>query len=164
MTFEQVNGIYTELSKKYEAEFNKHGAKCESEIYCEDEKLDKTNCPEDAKYFSLDINVFTDNIDKENGLCFCISVPISEMRIDDDDILDEQRFFEEAISGFIDKLTSTDSVDELIRTEGEAVERKVEEMMLELERKIKKTNAIALIAVGICVIATVVAILFKFLL
>ena len=164
MTFEQVNGIYTELCKKYEAEFQKSDAKCDSEIYCEDENLDKTENPEEAKYFSLDINVFTDNIDKDNGLCFCISVPVSNMRIDDDDILEEQRFFEETITGFIDKLSHADSVDELIKAEGEAAEQEVEKMMNELERKIKKTNTIALIAVGICVAAAVVAILFKFLL
>ena len=163
MTFEQVKGIYEEISQKYEAELSRRGVKCESEIYCEDEKLDKTENPEKARYFSLDINVFTEKIDKDNGLCFCASVPTKNMRVDDDDILDEQKAFEESINEFLSKLSENADADELIRAEAEATEQKVEEMVKELEHKIKKTNTIALIAVGVCVVAAAVALIMHFL-
>ena len=163
MTFEQVKGIYEELSKKYEAELSGRGVKCESEIYLENEKLDKTENIDDACYFSLDINVFTESIDKDNGLCFCASVPIKNARVDDDDIINEQKAFEESIVAFAEKLEAVGNADEAISAESEAIDRKIGEMMNDLERKIKRNSLITLIAVGVCVVAAAVALAVKFL-
>lgn len=164
MTFEQVKGIYTELRDKYEAKLTAYGVKCESEIYCEDDNTDKVDSPDAASYFSLDVNVFTDSIDKDNGLCFCASVPINKLRVDDDDILDEQKAFEESIDEFITRLAGASDVDELIRNEVEDSNRNVEEIMREFERKIKRNSLIALVAVAVCVAAAAVALIANFLL
>ena len=163
MTFEQVKEIYSDLRDKYEAKLTSYGVKCESEIYCENRKLEKVENADDASYFSLDINVFTNSIDKDNGLCFCVSVPVTDLRVNDDVILDEQRFFEESISEFLDKLSTAECADDAIKAEGEAAERRAEEMMRDLERKIKKTNTVALVAVGICAVAAAVALIMHFL-
>ena len=164
MTFEQVKGIFEELRDRYEAQLTECGVKCETEIYCEDEKLEKTENAEDAAYFSLDINVFTEKTDKENGLCFCASVPVNKMRIDDDEMINEQKAFEASVGDFIGKLALAADADELIKEEGDAAERQVEEMMRDLERRIKKTNTIALIAVGVCAVAAVVAVVLNIIL
>lgn len=161
MTFEQVNGIYIELRDKYESKLRACGVKCESEIYFENETLDKVENLDDACYFSLDVNVFTESIDKDNGLCFCASVPIKNARVEDDDILDEQKAFEESIVAFADKLAASNDADEVINAESEAIDRKLEEMMSDLEHKIKRNSLISLIAVGVCAVAAIVAIAFN---
>ena len=96
-----------------------------------------------------------------NGLCFCASVPIKNARVEDDDILDEQKAFEESIVAFADKLAASNDADEVITAESEAIDRKLEEMMSDLEHKIKRNSLISLIAVGVCAVATIVAIAFN---
>lgn len=163
MTFEQVKEIYIDLRDKYEPQLTSYGVKCESEIYCENKKLEKVENVEDASYFSLDINVFTESIDKDSGLCFCVSVPISNMRVDDDDILEEKNAFEESIDEFMGRLTAAPDADEFIKNELEEHRRNLEEIMREFERKIKNNNTVALIAVVICAVAAAVALIMHFL-
>ena len=164
MTIEQARVLYEELRDKYEARLAEYAVKFESEIYFEDndfEKLDDTN---KATLMSLDVNIFTENIDKDNGICFCASVTVANGRVDDDEILEDNKEFECSICEFLDKLSFAATPDELIAAEVEDGERKIEEMMSDLERKIKRNNLIALIAVGICAVAAIVAVLLNILL
>ena len=163
MTLDQVKGIYAELRDKYEAKLSGFDVKYESEIYLEDEGFDKVDALDENGFVSLDINVFTEKIDKENGVCFCSSVAVSGDRVDDDDILGDIKAFEESLEEFLHKLTAAESADELIRAEIAKDEQIIDEMMQEFERKIKSTNTMALIAVGVCVIAAAVALVMHFL-
>lgn len=163
MTLSQVKGIYAELRDKYEAKLSKFNVKYDSEIYLEDEGFDKVEAIEESGFISLDINVFTDKIDKDNGLCFCSSVAVAKDRVDDDEILGDVKAFEESLEEFLAKLATSDSADALISAEIAESEQAAGEMMQEFERKIKSTNAMALIAVGVCVLAAAVALIVRFL-
>lgn len=162
MTLSQVKGIYAELRDKYEAKLSKFNVKYDSEIYLEDEGFDKVEAIEESGFISLDVNVFTDKIDKDNGLCFCSSVAVAKDRVDDDEILGDVKAFEESLEEFLAKLATSDSADALICTEIAESEQAAGEMMEAFERKIKKTNAMALIAVGVCVLAAAVALIVRF--
>ena len=163
MTLSQVKGIYAELRDKYEAKLSKFNVKYDSEIYLEDEGFDKVEAIEESGFISLDVNVFTDKIDKDNGLCFCSSVAVAKDRVDDDEILGDVKAFEESLEEFLAKLATSDSADALISAEIAESEQAAGEMMQEFERKIKSTNAMALIAVGVCVLAAAVALIVRFL-
>ena len=163
MTLSQVKGIYAELRDKYEAKLSKFNVKYDSEIYLEDEGFDKVEAIEESGFISLDINVFTDKIDKDNGLCFCSSVAVAKDRVDDDEILGDIKAFEESLEEFLAKLAAAESADALISAEIAESEQAAGEMMQEFERKIKSTNAMALIAVGVCVLAAAVALIVRFL-
>jgi hypothetical protein len=163
MTLSQVKGIYAELRDKYEAKLSKFNVKYDSEIYLEDEGFDKVEALAESGFISLDINVFTDKIDKDNGLCFCSSVTVAKDRVDDDEILGDVKAFEESLEEFLAKLATSDSADALISAEIAESEQAAGEMMQEFERKIKSTNAMALIAVGVCVLAAAVALIVRFL-
>ena len=163
MTLSQVKGIYAELCDKYEAKLSKFNVKYDSEIYLEDEGFDKVDAIEESGFISLDVNVFTDKIDKDNGLCFCSSVAVAKDRVDDDEILGDVKAFEESLEEFLAKLATSDSADALISAEIAESEQAASEMMQEFERKIKSTNAMALIAVGVCVLAAAVALIVRFL-
>ena len=162
MTLSQVKGIYAELRDKYEAKLSGFDVKYDSEIYLEDEGFDKVEAIEESGFISLDINVFTDKIDKDNGLCFCSSVAVAKDRVDDDEILGDVKAFEESLEEFLAKLATSDSADALISAEIAESEQAAGEMMQEFERKIKSTNTMALIAVGVCVLAAVVALIVRF--
>ena len=163
MTLSQVKGIYAELRDKYEAKLSKFNVKYDSEIYLEDEGFDKVEAIEESGFISLDVNVFTDKIDKDNGLCFCSSVAVAKDRVDDDEILGDIKAFEESLEEFLAKLAAAESADALISAEIAESEQAAGEMMQEFERKIKSTNAMALIAVGVCVLAAAVALIVRFL-
>lgn len=163
MTLSQVKGIYAELRDKYEAKLSKFNVKYDSEIYLEDEGFDKVEALTESGFISLDINVFTDKIDKDNGLCFCSSVTVAKDRVDDDEILGDVKAFEESLEEFLAKLATSDSADALISAEIAESEQAAGEMMQEFERKIKSTNAMAIIATGICVLAAAVALIVRFL-
>ena len=162
MTLSQVKGIYAELRDKYEAKLSKFNVKYDSEIYLEDEGFEKVEAIEESGFISLDVNVFTDKIDKDNGLCFCSSVAVAKDRVDDDEILGDVKAFEESLEEFLAKLAAAESADALICTEIAESEQAASEMMQEFERKIKSTNAMALIAVGVCVLAAAVALIVRF--
>ena len=162
MTLSQVKGIYAELRDKYEAKLSKFNVKYDSEIYLEDEGFDKVEAIEESGFISLDINVFTDKIDKDNGLCFCSSVAVAKDRVDDDEILGDVKAFEESLEEFLAKLATSDSADALISAEIAESEQAAGEMMQEFERKIKSTNTMALIAVGVCILAAAVALIVRF--
>jgi hypothetical protein len=112
MTLDQVRGIYTELRDKYEAKLSGFDVKYDSEIYLEDDGFDKVEALEESGFISLDINVFTEKIDKDNGLCFCSSVTVAKDRVDDDEILDDVKAFEESLEEFLAKLAAAESADE----------------------------------------------------
>ncbi len=164
MTLAQVMGIYRELREKYEAKLSEFKVKTDSEIYFENENLDKVEELSERGYASLDINVFSDNIDKESALCFCASVSVTNDRVDDDEILGETEAFEASLNEFIGALALSEDPETVIRTAIEDSDRSVEEMMRDFERRIKKTNTAAIIAVGVCVVAAAVALIVNFLL
>ena len=163
MTLDQVKEIYAELREKYEANLSGFDVKYDSEIYLEDEGFDKVEALEENGFISLDINVFTEKIDKDNGLCFCSSVSVAKDRVDDDEVLGDVKEFEESLEEFLAKLATAESADALICAEIAESEQAASEMMQEFERKIKSTNAIAIIATGICVLAAAVALIVRFL-
>ena len=162
MTLDQVKGIYGELRDKYEAKLSGFDVKYDSEIYLEDDGFDKVEALDESGFISLDINVFTEKIDKDNGLCFCSSVTVAKDRVDDDEILDDVKAFEESLEEFLAKLAAAESADALICAEIAESEQAASEMMEAFERKIKKTNVMALIAVGVCVLAAAVALIVRF--
>ena len=162
MTLDQVRGIYTELRGKYEAKLSGFDVKYNSEIYLEDDGFDKVEALDESGFISLDINVFTDKIHKDNGLCFCSSVTVAKDRVDDDEILDDVKAFEESLEEFLAKLAVAESADALICAEIAESEQAASEMMQAFERKIKSTNTVALIAVGVCVLAAAVALIVRF--
>ena len=163
MTLDQVKGIYAELRDKYEARLSEFDVKYDSEIYLENEGFDKVEALEDNGFISLDINVFTEEIDRENGLCFCSSVVVTKDRVDDDEILGDVKAFEESLEDFLGKLGTAESADAVIREEMAAEEQAVDEMMQEFERKIKSTNTMAIIAAVICGVAAAVVLIMRFL-
>ena len=163
MTLDQVRGIYTELREKYEAKLSGFDVKYDSEIYLEDEGFDKVDALDENGFVSLDINVFTEKIDKENGVCFCSSVTVTNNRVDDDEILGDVKAFEESLEEFLAKLAMAESADALILAEIAESEQAASEMMEAFERQIKKSNAMAIIATGICVLAAAVALIVRFL-
>ena len=162
MTLDQVREIYTELRDKYEAKLSGFDVKYDSEIYLEDDGFDKVEALEESGFISLDINVFTDKIDKDNGLCFCSSVVVAKDRVEDDEILGDVKAFEESLEEFLAKLAAAESADALILAEIAEGEQAASEMMEAFERKIKSTNTVALIAVGVCVLAAAVALIVRF--
>ena len=163
MTLDQVRGIYTELREKYEAKLSGFDVKYDSEIYLEDEGFDKVDALDESGFVSLDINVFTEKIDKENGVCFCSSVTVTNNRVDDDEILGDVKAFEESLEEFLTKLAAAESADALILAEIAESEQAASEMMEAFERQIKKSNTMAIIATGICVLAAAVALIVRFL-
>ncbi len=161
MTIEQARALYEELRDKYEARLAEYDVKFESEIYFEDDDFERPEDVNKASIISLDVNIFTENIDKDNGLCFCASVSIAKGRVDDDEILEDNREFERSICEFLEKLSFASTPDELIAAEAEAAERKLDEMMQEFQSKMKKTTVVAYCAVAVLVVVAAVAILFS---
>ena len=82
--------------------------------------------------------------------------------MDDDEILDDVKAFEESLEEFLAKLAVAESADALICAEIAESEQAASEMMQAFERKIKSTNTVALIAVGVCVLAAAVALIVRF--
>ena len=162
MTLEQVKGIYEELRAEYESSLIEYGVKCESEIYCEDENFEKVDSLGERGYISLDLNVFTDAIDKDNALCFCSSVTVTRGRVDDDEIIEDTKEFERTVREFIDKLSSSLDPDELIKSEIKSTDEEALEIMRKLEKNIKTSSLITAIAVGICVVVAAVALILNF--
>ena len=161
MTIEQARVLYEELRDKYEACLAEYDVKFESEIYFEDDDFERPEDLNKATIMSLDINIFTESIDKDNGICFCASVTVAKGRVDDDEILEDNREFERSICEFLDKLGFASSPDELIAAEVEDGEQKLDEMMQEFQSKMKKTTVIAYGAIAVAVVVAVVAILFS---
>lgn len=163
MTIEQAKRLYEELREKYEAKLASYNVFYESEIYLEDEEFEKVTHLDKGGFVSLDVNIFTDNIKKEDGICFCASATVTNDRVDDDEILEDNKEFESSIEEFIDKLSLADSADELIKCESEKIDAKVDEMMREFESKMKKSTTAVTVAVAICVVCAAVALLVHFL-
>ena len=161
MTLDQVREIYTELRDKSEAKLSGFDVNYDSEIYLEDDGFDKVEALDESGFISLDINVFTDKIDKDNGLCFCSSVVVAKDRVEDDEILDDVKAVEESLEEFLAKLAAAESADALILAEIAEGEQAASEMMEAFERKIKSTNTVALIAVGVCGLAAAVALIVR---
>ena len=82
--------------------------------------------------------------------------------MEDDEILDDVKAFEESLEEFLAKLAVAESADALILAEIAEGEQAASEMMEAFERKIKSTNTVALIAVGVCVLAAAVALIVRF--
>jgi len=167
MNIEKARGIYEQLIEKYENKLAACGANVESEIYFEDEEWERTESESKFAYISLDLNVFTDNIDNDNGICFVACAEIKKGKIDDDELLTDAKTFEEAINKFIDDIGFCGDIDSIILRESKKAEEEAEEeaekMLAELEGKIKKTNTIAAISVGICVLVAAIALIVHFL-
>lgn len=163
MTLEQAKKIYEELCDKYEARLAEYAVKYESEIYLENEKLDKVDELNDAGFISLDINVFTDSIDKDSGLCFCASAEVQGLRVDDDEILDDAKEFERTVCEFLDKLSLAGDADELIRSEVKEAQKEADELMRKLEANMKKSTVTVIVAVAVCAIVAAAVLIAHFL-
>ena len=163
MTLEQARTMYEELRQKYEAQLSSFDVLCYSEIYCENEKFDKVYTPDEAVIVSLDVNVYTEAIGLDNGICFCASAEVSKCRVDDDAIIKDAEEFEKAICEFIEKLNAADDTEALIRAEITESEVLVEKMMREFDSNMKKTSLAVAIAVGAFLVVAAVALVLHFL-
>ena len=162
MTIEQAKALYEELRDKYEARLAECAALYDSEIYLESDDFEKVDSIEKGGYISLEINIFTDNIAKDDGICFCASAIVSGERVDDDDILNDKKAFEHEICEFIDRLSFADDVDALIREETEKTAAEIEESMREFESKMKMSTTAVVIAVAVCAVCAAVALIMHF--
>ena len=164
MTIEQAKATYEELCERYEERLAELGLRCESEIYLEDDEFDITTDEAKAVTIELDLIVYTDNMDKDDAYGCCTIADIKDGRVSDASLKEYMLEFEETLDTLIEEISLTGDAEGVIRRENEKAEADAEEMMQKFERDIKMTNRIALIAVGVCVVAAAVALIMHFLL